>query len=46
MSACRSVKVAGEKYRGRGRKTWKECVNDEMKLHGLHPEWAVFRDIW
>ena len=26
--------------------TWKECVDDDMEVHGLHPEWAVFRDMW
>ena len=31
--------------RGRGRKTWYECVKD-MKVLGLHAEWAVFRDMW
>ena len=29
----------------RGRKTWYECVKDDMKVLGLHPEWAVFRDM-
>ena len=32
--------------RGRSRKTWKECVNDDMKVLGLQPEWAIFRDMW
>ena len=31
---------------GRGRKTWYECVKDDMKVLGLHAEWAVFRDMW
>ena len=44
MSACRNVEVVGEKCRDR--KTWRECVNDDMKLHGLQSEWAVFRDMW
>ena len=26
--------------------TWYECVKDDMKVRGLHPEWAVFRDMW
>ena len=26
VSACRDFSVAGEKGRGRGRNTWKECV--------------------
>ena len=28
-----------------GRKTWKQCVRDDMKLLGLHSEWAIFMDI-
>ena len=23
-----------------------ECVKDDMDEFGLHPEWAVFRDVW
>ena len=46
VSACRNVEVAGVRGRGRSRKTWRECVNDDMKVLGLQPEWAVFRDIW
>ena len=30
---------------GRGRKTWYECVKDDMKELSLHTEWAVFRDM-
>ena len=37
--------VEGTRGRGRSRKTWEQCVKDDMKLLGLHPEWAVFRDI-
>jgi len=33
VSACREVKVAGT--RGRGREKWKECVDDDMKKLGL-----------
>ena len=46
VSACRKVEVAGARCKGRKRKTWKECVDDNMKVLGLHPEWAVFRDVW
>ena len=21
-------------------------MNDDMKVFGLHPEWALFRDVW
>ena len=34
-----------EGTRGRGR-TWEQCVRDDMKLLGLHPEWAIFKDMW
>ena len=46
VSACRNVVVAGVRCVGRGRKTWYECVTDDMVELGLHPEWAVFRDMW
>ena len=42
MSACRKVEVAEV----RNRKTWRECVDDDMKVLGLQPEWVVFRDVW
>ena len=29
---------------GRSRKTLEQCVRDDMKLLGLHPEWAVFKN--
>ena len=31
---------------GKGRKTWRKCVNDDMKLLGLLPEWPIFKDMW
>jgi len=34
------VEVAG----ARNRKTRNECVEDDMKVLGLHAEWAVFMD--
>ena len=33
------------KYRGRGRKTWGECVRKEMELLGLQLDWAIFSDV-
>ena len=38
--------VEGARGRGRSRKTWEQCVRDDMKLLGLHPEWDIFRDMW
>ena len=47
VSAFRSVVVCGVKCRGRSRKTLGECVNDDMKLLRLQPQWAIFReDMW
>ena len=46
VSACRGLVVEGTRGRGRSRKTWEQCVRDDMKLLSLHPEWAVFRDMW
>ena len=46
VSACRNVVVAGVRCAGRGRKTWYQYVKDDMKALSLHPEWAVFRDMW
>ena len=31
---------------GRRRKLWEQCVKDDMKLLGLHSEWAIFKDMW
>ena len=38
MLACQNLKVAGVKCRGRGRKTWGECVRKGLELLGLEPE--------
>ena len=46
VSACRRVEVAGARCKGWKRKTWTECVDDDMEVMGLHPEWAIFRVSW
>ena len=46
VSACRGLVVEGARGRGRSRKTWEQCVRDDMKLPGLHSEWAIFKDMW
>ena len=38
MSACRNVVAAGVRCAGRGRKTWRECVKDDMYELGLHSD--------
>ena len=44
LTACRNVVEAWVRCVGR-RMTWGECVKDEMKLLGLQPEWAIFKDV-
>jgi len=46
VSACRDMVVAGQRGRGRGRKTWKECVADEMKKLRLKMKDAQDRAVW
>jgi len=35
VSKCRLLNVVGARSRGRGRKTWQECVNEDLKKVGL-----------
>ena len=46
LSACRKLEVTGERGRGRGRKTWKECVADDMRKLKLKQEDAQDRAFW
>ena len=46
VSACRNVLVEGDKGKGRGEKTWKECVVKDMKDLGLRREDAQDRVVW
>ena len=47
VSACysRKVDVAGQDVRG-GIERLGKSVDKDIKVLGLHPEWAVFRDVW
>jgi hypothetical protein len=46
VSRCRNVVVAGAKSKGRGKKTWGECVRSDLDLLGLKKEWAQDRAEW
>jgi hypothetical protein len=46
VSACRDLSAAGVKGRGRGRKTWKECVADDMRKMELRKEDAQDEVLW
>ena len=43
---CMDFKVDGSAGRGRPRKSWLECVNDDMKKFGLKKEMAHDRTVW
>src|SRR6184192_11591 len=40
VSKCRNLEVVGGAKKGRGRKTWMECVKKDMKECGLKKEEA------
>ena len=46
MSAYRNVVVAEVRCAGLSKKTWRECVKDDMDDLGLHSEWVVFSFFW
>ena len=46
VSECRNMVVGGVRERGRGRKTWSECVLDDMKRIGLKKKNAQDRAKW
>ena len=46
VSVCRGIEVAGSRGRGRGRKTWNECVVEDMRRLRLKREVAQDRAAW
>ena len=46
VSACRDMEVDGVKRKGRSRKTWGECVRNDMVSLGLKRDWALDRVRW
>ena len=46
VSACRGLVVEGARGRGRGRKTWQECVQEDMKRLKLNRRDAHDRAAW
>ena len=46
VSACRNVKVEEKGCRGRPKKTWLECVKEDMKELNFKPEMAQNRAQW
>ena len=46
VSKCRQLEVEGLRGRGRSRKTWMECVDDDMGRLNLRKEDAQDRVVW
>src|ERR687898_1216539 len=46
VKKCQSVEIEGKVGRGRGRKTWIECIRGGMKDLKLSMEDVVDRDVW
>ena len=46
VSRCRRLIVEGQRGSGRGRKTWMECVIEDMERLKLHKEDAQDRVVW
>ena len=43
---CTSYEVIGQRGRGRGRKTWKECVDGDLRRLKLDPLMTSNREVW
>src|SRR5664279_3777451 len=46
VAGCRDLEVDGVKRKGRSRKTWGECVRNDMVSLGLKRDWAPDRVRW
>ena len=46
VKRCTEYEVSGNVGRGRGRKTWKECVENDLKRLNLDPSMATDRESW
>ena len=46
VSKCREMSVVGVRRRGRGRKSWMECVEEDMRGLHLGREDALDRGVW
>ena len=46
VSSCRKFVAPGQRSKGRGRKTWDECVKHDLKCLDLEEECALDRSAW
>ena len=43
---CTQLEVKGVRGRGRSRKTWRQCVDDDLKRWKLKPKDATVKALW
>ena len=46
VKRCTEYEVTGNVGRGRNRKTWKECVENDLERLSLDPSVAADRESW
>ena len=46
VKKCMDFKVDGSASRSRPRKSWLECMNDDLQKYGLKKEMAHNRTVW
>src|SRR5580698_2501122 len=46
VSACRDIKVLGSRGRGRPKKTWEQCVQNDMSVMRFNREMTEDQDLW
>jgi hypothetical protein len=46
VKVCRDLLVGGARSKDRGKKTWQECANEDMKQIGIRKYDAQDRTVW
>jgi hypothetical protein len=46
VKACQRLDITGKRGKGRGKKTWRECVEEDMKVLGVREQDAQGREVW
>jgi hypothetical protein len=46
VKACQRLEITGKRGKGRGKKTWRECVEQDMKVLGVRQQDAQDHVVW
>jgi hypothetical protein len=46
VTRCTLMEMDGRRSRGRPRKTWRDVIEDDLKIYDLHVEDAMDRYLW